>query len=137
METMNDKLKELAKGNDLKSYVANWILEKSQDYDQYDERTAIEGVLNDLFVGGCQSGIVSELIYYADTTAFYDKYEDVIWELLERQAEELGHSTPLELISSFNGAKDVGNNTQFKNLLAWYAFEETAREISYELEIEA
>ena len=69
---MNDKLKELAKGNDLKAYVAKWILEKGQDYDE------LKSVFEDLFYGGCVSGIVSELIYYADTTAFYDEYEDAI-----------------------------------------------------------
>jgi len=129
MNTLKE-LEKLSEGTGLKAFVATWILSKNEDYDQ------LESVFEDLFYGGCASGIVSELTYYADTNEFYNNYEQGIWELLERQTEELGHDNPIQMIGSFNGADSVGNLTQFKNLLAWYAFEETAREISYELEIE-
>ncbi len=118
-----------AEGNPLEVHVAKWILEKSEGYEQ------IESVFEDL-THGCQSGIVSHLVYYSDTTDFYNEFEEQIWELLEEQAEEFGSANALELISSLNGAKDVANHVQFKNLLAWYAFENTAYQIQQEVEQE-
>ena len=44
---------------------------------------------------------------------------------------ERGVTTKLQLISSFNGGENVGSDYQFKNLLAWYAVEETARNLLY------
>ena len=35
--------------------------------------------IEDAVQHGCQGGTISELIYYSDTSAFYDKYKDEIW----------------------------------------------------------
>ena len=78
---------------------------------------------------GCSGGIISELIYYADTSAFYDKYQDEIWRRLNDMADDLGEDSIPHLISTFNGAKDVGSPLQLKNLLAWWAAEEVCRGI--------
>ena len=137
MNTLKE-LEKLSEGTGLKTFVATWILSKNEDYDQ------LESVFEDLFYGGCASGIVSELIYYTDTVAFYDKHKDEIWKLAIKQAGELGYDHEWDLIFSLVGIKDIQcdgtwellKDTQFKNVMAWYAFEETAREISYELEIE-
>jgi hypothetical protein len=37
---------------------------------------------------------------------------------------DMGTETVLHLIASFNGAKDVGSDLQFSNLLAWWACED-------------
>jgi len=92
--------------------------------------------VSDLLRYGCVSGMVSELIYYTDTVAFHDEHEVEIWDMLWDTSRELGDDNILELIASFNGSKDVGSMDQFKNLLAWWAFEETARQIAYECELE-
>ena len=42
---------------------------------------------------------------------------------------DMGTETVLHLIASFNGAKDVGSDYQFSNLLAWWACEDMAHEI--------
>ena len=39
---------------------------------------------------GCESGIVSELIYYSDTVKFYNAFEDEIWNRLDAAATNIG-----------------------------------------------
>lgn len=119
-------LKEYSENTDLKGAVADWLLGYNKD--EY------ETVLKDLSYGGCSSGMVSSLIYYSETTRFYGTYKEEIWELAEEQAQELGHKNALEMISNFNGYRDGA--TQFENIMAWYSFEETARSVANELEIE-
>lgn len=82
--------------------------------------------LMDIVEHGCVSGCASGMVYYFETEEFYDKFKDEIWDMLYNFADDQGTST-MELIASFNGSKDVGNDHQFKNLLAWFAVEETAR----------
>ena len=84
--------------------------------------------LKDIVNHGCSCGF-SGITYYIETTEIYNDYEDQIWDLLEETSESFGHGHPLELIASFNGAKDVHGDDQFKNLLVWFAVEETARQI--------
>ncbi len=88
--------------------------------------------IQDIVAHGCSGG-VNGFIYYAETCAFHDEYEDEIWEMLFEDAESEG-ITIMELIASFRGQKDVGSIDQFKNLACWYAVERTAREIVDNLE---
>ena len=88
-----------------------------------------EGQIADVILEGCQSGIVSELIYYADSCAFYEKFEGEIWDRLDQMSCDMGEASILHLIASFNGAKSVGSHDQFRNLLAWWACEDVCREI--------
>ena len=53
----------------IKYEVIEWIESRIEDYDN------IEDIFNDLFTGGCESGIVTDLIYYDDTLNFYNKHE--------------------------------------------------------------
>ena len=71
---------------------------------------------------GCVNGTVSELIYYADTSAFHDAHEEEIWEMVYESAEGQG-LTILEFIATLRGGL-VGSMYQLKNLLAWFAVEE-------------
>jgi len=88
-----------------------------------------KGQVADVVLHGCAGGVVSELIYYADTCAFYEKYKNEIWQRLWDTYEEFGYESVLHFIASFNGANDVGSDDQFSNLLAWWACEEVCREI--------
>ena len=78
---------------------------------------------------GCVSGCVPELIYYKDTCAFYDYYQNEIWEKLYDASNDLGCESVLHMIASFKGAKDVGSDDQLSNLLAWWAVEETCYQL--------
>ena len=83
---------------------------------------------------GCVAGTVPELIYYADSCAFYEQYEGEIWDRLDQSTCELGEASVLHLIASFNGSRSVGSDAQFKNLLAWWACEDVCREVIAEKE---
>ena len=53
----------------IKYEVIEWVESRIEDYDN------IEDIFNDLFTGGCESGIVTDLIYYDDTLNFYNKHK--------------------------------------------------------------
>lgn len=69
-------------------------------------------MFHDLSIAGCQSGMISSLIYYADTHRFFDTFYDEIEDLREEVEDEMG--APLTL------------QRDLKNTLAWFGFEETA-----------
>ena len=98
--------------------ILDWLLETQ-------EKSTIEDVTRH----GCSGGTISELIYYADTSAFYEKYCDEIWRRLGDMADDLGEDSIPHLISTFNGSKEVGSELQLRNLLAWWAAEEVCRGI--------
>ena len=71
---------------------------------------------NDLLQHGCISGMVSSLIYYTDTHAFYDKHYAEIEELRAEYEDSTGE--PLKI------------NNDLKNYLAWFAYEQVAYQLS-------
>lgn len=113
---LKDQLNEIIKNNpnSLKSEVATEVLE--QNYED------IGSYFTDLLLNGCQSGMVGKLIYYSDTHKFYDKYYNEIEEIRYELEESLGES--------------LQPKGDLKNWYSWLAFEETARKIAEELEIE-
>ena len=98
--------------------ILDWLLE-TQD----------KSTIEDVTRHGCSGGTISELIYYADTSAFYEKYKEEIWRRLSDMADDLGCDSILHLIVTFNGSKEVGSDLQLRNLLAWWAAEEVCRGI--------
>ena len=98
--------------------ILDWLLETQ-------EKSTIEDVVQH----GCSGGTISELIYYADTSAFYEKYKEEIWRRLSDMADDLGEPSILHLIVTFNGSKEVGSELQLHNLLAWWAAEDVCRGI--------
>ncbi len=77
----------------------------------------------DLSNCGCQGGTIGSLIYYADTHAFFDCYYDEIEELREDYENNTGESLRI--------------NSDLKNFLAWFAFEEAAYQMATnDLELE-
>lgn len=97
-----------------------------KDLEEYTDLEEKKRYLGDLLKGGCQSGIASRLIYYKDTNAFYDKHEEEIEDLVQ-QYITFARCKRSEFISSLNG--DAEDITQEKNLLSWFAYEETCRTI--------
>jgi hypothetical protein len=116
--------------NKLTKKVCNVLLEKGTAED-------VESYINDLLYGGCQSGVEGSLIYYSDTIAFYKKYQTEIKELLKEVLEETGFKSPGELFGEKWDNEDMfAEDTNNQNLLAWFGFEETARKIAYELDMD-
>jgi len=64
--------------------------------------------------------------YYRETTRFYDRHKEAIWELLWNDCQVYGSNIPA-MIGSFNSA--VSTATEFENLLVWLALETVARNI--------
>lgn len=121
---MKNKLKKIIKetDNELKRYVAKYWLDSIENY-QGTDNANIKSWYLDLMQVGCQSGFISELIYYHDTKAFYIKYLEEIEELQDEYQEMTGEELDTK-------------STPRYNFLAWFAFEETARKIAEELGLE-
>ena len=84
---------------------------------------------------GCQSGIVSDLIYYHDTVRFYNKHADEINEILKDLLWGCGYNSPSELFGDkWDNDDPLALETFNKNLLAWFGFEETMRSIANNFE---
>jgi hypothetical protein len=83
----------------------------------------IECFFRDLYNHGCVCGMIPSLVYYSDTHNFFDTHYYEIEELRLEYEENI-----IELLKT---------GYDLKNLLAWFAFEEIARNIAEEdLEIE-
>ena len=82
---------------------------------------------------GCVTGVVSSLICYKDTSAFFDKFKKEIAELVKELIQE-------GIIESLNSLKDFDLEDPFlediynKNLLAWLAYEEINNKLYWYLE---
>ena len=128
-ELTQERIEYLKQGTELMKAVVDDILNQDKDYQQ--------DYINDVLKHGCQSGAVSSLIYYNDTADFYNKYSDDIYNLLYADMQDFGYQSIPEMIASLNGAKDVGSDEQYKNLLAWYGYERTMRDIHDTLNMES
>lgn len=76
----------------------------------------------DLSHHGCVSGMIGSLIYYHDTHKFYDNYYAEIEEIRKEYQDSIGE--PIKI------------SGDLKNFLAWFAFEETAYQLTNDLELE-
>ena len=80
----------------VKYEVIKWVESMSEDYDN------MEDIFNDLFTGGCESGMVTNLVYYDDTLAFYNKHEHEIKIFLEEYLE-------IEDVESWDGLQELSD----------------------------
>lgn len=96
-----------------------------------DYESGAKGFLEDLMQGGCQSGMVSGLIYYNDTVKFYKTHKAEIKALLVETLQDTGYTDPIGLFGDKWDRDDpFAEDTQNQNLLAWFGFEETARRLA-------
>ena len=109
--------------------VCNYVIDRWGDYSDK------KHIFTDVLHYGCQSGVVGELIYYSDTVRFYKQYRQEINELLYDMMNETGLYAPSELFGDKWDKEDpVAQDTYNQNLLAWFGFEETLRNIGYKFE---
>lgn len=95
----------------------------------YDD--GVEGFIKDLMYGGCASGLVGSMIYYTDTIKFYKRHANEIDAMLKESMSECGIKSPAELFGDkWDNDDPLARDTQNQNLLAWYGFEETARNLA-------
>jgi phage gp36-like protein len=86
------------------------------------DASEITSFFSGLLQYGCISGMVGSLIYYCDTHAFYDKHYDQIEEL------RLDHESSI--------GQPIKVDSDYKNFMAWFAFEKTAYQLANELGLE-
>jgi hypothetical protein len=122
----NKQLSTIAKESALKSAVVRILKGMESDYDG-----KYESLFKDILYNGLQSGIIGELIYYSDTLAWYKKHKKEIMQMLKETMLSLGAKSPADVFGR-NWEEDdpFAEDTQNQNLLAWYSFEETTREIA-------
>lgn len=115
--------------NPLTKYVCNYVINEWHDYD---DKT---NIFKDVLYHGCQSGIVGALIWYSQTTAFYKKYRNEINELLKDLMDSTGLYSMKELFGkNWDDEDPLILDTHNQNLLAWFGFEETLRNIGLNFE---
>ena len=84
--------------------------------------------LQEIASHGCESGVCSEHIYYADTIAFFDKYEGEILDLIH---ERYGVD---ELVSIFK--RSDADYDMYRNECCWLFIENVAEDVIQTLENE-
>ena len=131
MKLTQKSIREIRKNseNALEKRVCSYILDRWGDYDEK------RYIFTDVLHYGCQSGTVGFLIYYRDTVAFYQKYRSEIGELLCDEMRDTGLYAMTELFGDRYDEEDpLANETHNQNLLAWFGFEETLRNIGRNFE---
>ena len=119
-------LDQFAKEGKLKKDVVTILKSKARDYDNN-----YKSLLEDILYSGLQSGIISELVYYSDTLKWYNKHKSEIKMLLREMMSSYGTNNPADLFGrNWDQDDPFVEDTTNKNLLAWFSFEETAREIA-------
>jgi len=119
-------LDQFAKENKLKKDVVNILKSKAKDYSN-----DYKSLLKDILYNGLQSGIISDLVYYSDTLKWYNKHKNEIKSLLRDSMMNYGTNNPADLFGrNWDQDDPFVEDTANKNLLTWFSFEETAREIA-------
>ena len=111
---LNSMLENTMEGT-LKHEVVEIIMDQVEGLNNNEMFSAVEEIV----AQGCQSGVVSALITYKDTEAFFDRHVDEIFELVE-------DAKYMDLI-------DIKDFELSRNNLAWFAFEITTQEIYQKL----
>lgn len=123
---MSKLISEIAKENKLKADVVNILKRKVKDYDN-----DYKSLLKDILYSGLQSGIVSDLVYYSDTIKWYKKHRAEIKKMLYELMSSYGTNNLTDIFGNKWDQEDpFAEDTNNQNLLAWFSFEETAREIA-------
>ena len=115
--------------SELTKDVIDFIL---NEWDEYDNKKSI---VLDVLNNGCRSGFVSHLVYYNQTTAYYEEHKEEINELFYDIMDACGIYVPSQLFDDKWDEEDpLAIDVTNQNLLAWFGFEETMRNFAREFE---
>ena len=73
------------------------------------------------------------MVYYSDTTKFYEDHREEINDLLTKLMDSTGIDLMSELLRDWDNADPLAMEIHNQNLLAWFGYEEVARSISEEI----
>ena len=111
---LKEKMLEMEKESEgIKLFILNDLL-------NFDSDEAIKDYISDVLQYGCQSGIVTSLIYTKDTKNFVKTYLNECLEILDNVIQEIGK--PSFTIDS--------------NSIAWLSYEETLKNLVMELDLD-
>jgi len=106
--------------NDVKQICEGYI-------DEYDSE---QDFIDELMRCGCQSGMIGELVYYSDTLEFYNDHKTAINDLLSDMLSDYGTQLPGDIFGDKWDSNDpLACEQNNQNLLAWFSFEEIARQL--------
>ena len=106
----------------LQRHVAKFLRETGKGYDD-----GIKGAASDLFQGGCASGFVGHLIYTRDCVAFYLRHAREIDGMVADFVRDTG--CDCRQLTGWDERDPMARDDNNRNVLAWFAFEETARDL--------
>ena len=116
-----------------------WVIDDIMDdaIDNYggNKTEQIKSRLEDILHGGGQSGTISRLTYTSDCVKFFNKFADEIGKLIADINENLGENV-IDCIKDWDKLDPFCSTDYNKNLIAWFCYEEIAREFSDRLEEE-
>ena len=90
-------------------------------------------LISDIAKHGCAGGI-GGLVYYRETSSFYDDHEAEIWAMVSDAADAAGIANGLML---YNICKNPDSLEILKNDLVWWAVELAAQDLLENLEEDA
>lgn len=111
--------------NRLVKRVCGWVATHWRDYNKK------ENIFIDVLNHGCQSGMVSELIYWSDTTLFYKKYQDEINLLIQGALNGMALN---DFFPDWDNDDPLALEDHNRCLLAWFGFESTLLRIGLEFD---
>ena len=129
MKSLKERIEELRNKNDLYERVIDEILEDSEEYDE-DIKERIIKRCSEIVEHGCSSGIVGSLIYYIDTSEFYDNFEEEIVELI-LELDEQGLEPFERLKRNIDVLSILLHDELYKNYVSWLVYEEIANKLLY------
>lgn len=118
---VNEILSELKDNSPLYERVISEIEEDSENYDGENKYDRISKRLEDIS-HGLSSGIVSSLIYYSDTSKFFEEYYDDIYDMLD-DWEESGLQFIDTLKNNHSETEVIMNTDSVKNDVVWAVYE--------------
>ena len=130
-QQLNDIIEKMKETNPLFERVISEIVEDSEDYNGDTKAERILARLSDIS-HGLSSGIVSSLIYYADTSKFFDEYYDDIYDMLD-EWEEDGFQYIDTLKRNHSETEVIMNTDSVKNDVVWAVYEYIASNLEDEI----
>ena len=131
---MKKTLKNFIENSNIDAGLIRAVIRQSGGWGWIDFQEKAPDIANNGIDGG-----FSGWIYYSETCEFYAKYQALIVELVERQADDYGYQSAQDMVKSFRSLNatlsEIGytlygnerqHDTQVANALAWYAAEEVA-----------
>lgn len=117
-EDLQERLDEMKEVNALYKEVIEDVIDNLEE----ETKEGLHNRLDEISSHGCASGIVSSMIYYSDTIAFFERHKYVINDMIAEFIRDTGLSMS-ELFKKFDNDDPLCLESNNQNLLAWWSYE--------------